>query len=139
MREINSIIIHCSDSEFGNAVVIDEWHKARGWDGIGYHFIIGNGKLCKFTDGNIEIGRPLIKIGAHVKGHNNTSIGICLIGRGKQDFTRKQLVMAKHLCLHLIELFNLSISDVIGHYELDKNKRCPVMDMNNFRKMLKIY
>ena len=37
------ITIHCSDSEWGNADVIDEWHKKRGWDGIGYHYVILNG------------------------------------------------------------------------------------------------
>ena len=43
MREIKKIIIHCSDSEFGDAALIDKWHKERGWTGIGYHYVILNG------------------------------------------------------------------------------------------------
>jgi hypothetical protein len=37
MRAIKQIIIHCSDSEFGNVIQIDRWHRERGWKGIGYH------------------------------------------------------------------------------------------------------
>ena len=43
VREIKKVIIHCSDSDFGTASVIDGWHKERGWDGIGYHYVITNG------------------------------------------------------------------------------------------------
>ena len=76
MRDVNKIIIHCSATQEGkeiSAATIDEWHKARGWRGIGYHYVIG-------LDGMIEYGRPITETGAHVKGHNKGSIGICYIG-----------------------------------------------------------
>ena len=44
MREISKIILHCSDSEWGSASVIDQWHKERGWTEIGYHYVITNGQ-----------------------------------------------------------------------------------------------
>lgn len=76
MRQINKIIIHCSATQEGkeiSAATIDKWHKKRGWRGIGYHYVIG-------LDGMIEYGRPITETGAHVKGHNKGSIGICYIG-----------------------------------------------------------
>ena len=76
MREINKIVVHCSATQEGkniSAATIDKWHKKRGWRGIGYHYVIG-------LDGLIELGRPVEQVGAHVKGHNKNSIGICYVG-----------------------------------------------------------
>jgi N-acetylmuramoyl-L-alanine amidase len=84
LSNIKKIIIHCSDSEFGDVKIIDQWHKARGWRGCGYHYVITNGVLTHGKpynndhDGLIQPGRPLRDIGAHCKGHNHDSIGICL-------------------------------------------------------------
>jgi len=53
---------------------IDRWHKGNGWSGgIGYHFVVDR-------QGDVCVGRPVEKVGAHVKGHNSNSIGICLVG-----------------------------------------------------------
>ena len=76
MREIDKIIVHCSATQEGkdiSAATIDAWHKKRGWSGIGYHYVVG-------LNGNIEYGRSVYSTGAHVKGHNTGSIGICYIG-----------------------------------------------------------
>lgn len=76
MRTINKIIVHCSATPEGrdiSANTIDSWHKKRGWSGIGYHYVVK-------IDGTIEYGRDITKTGAHVKGHNKGSIGICYIG-----------------------------------------------------------
>lgn len=76
MRVINHIVVHATATkehqEF-DAKDIDRWHKERGWSGIGYHYVV---KL----DGTIEKGRPVAKIGAHVKGHNHDSIGVVYVG-----------------------------------------------------------
>ena len=95
-------IIHCSASKFGNAVLIDSWHKQRGWSGIGYHAVILNGQITsklfnKHFDGLIESGRPFddnnlidpFEAGAHTLGHNST-IGFCLIGESGK-FTHNQI------------------------------------------------
>ena len=44
-----AIVIHCSDSSYGTVDIIDHWHKMRGWSGIGYHYVIGNGYTTKST------------------------------------------------------------------------------------------
>jgi len=76
VRKINKIIIHCSATKEGNnvtAATIGQWHKDRGWRGIGYHYVVA-------LDGTIEYGRSIYETGAHVKNHNEGSIGICYIG-----------------------------------------------------------
>lgn len=76
MREIDEIIIHCAATRPDqniSAADINKWHIMQGWQGIGYHFFI---KL----DGTVEPGRPIDQIGAHCKGHNSNSIGICYAG-----------------------------------------------------------
>ena len=52
---------------------IDRWHREKGWLGCGYHKVIRR-------DGTVEDGRPMNKAGAHVRGINRQSIGICLAG-----------------------------------------------------------
>ena len=76
MRQIKEIILHCSATAEGRDYTvadIDRWHKARGWRGIGYHYVI-------YRDGSVHPGRPVEQIGAHCTGHNANSIGICYIG-----------------------------------------------------------
>lgn len=98
LSDIRKIIIHCSDSEFGDAQLINDWHAARGFDCIGYHFVVTNGRITAddpydiFRDGVIEPGRPIHYDGAHCRGHNHDSIGICLIGR--HHFTARQILLA---------------------------------------------
>ena len=76
MRTITLIIIHCSavrPYQTSTAAQIDSWHRARGWNGIGYHYVI-------YRDGSVHPGRPVEQIGAHCTGHNANSIGVCYIG-----------------------------------------------------------
>ena len=146
MRKINKIIVHCSDSNWGNAAVIDEWHKARGWKCIGYHYVILNGKLLssdfnKEFDGTLEEGRPVERPGSHVKGMNADTIGICLIGIDK--FTPKQYKTLRQLLFYLCSSYNLERSDILGHCETPtgkaQGKTCPNIKMQNYRIRLKLY
>jgi len=76
MRKINKIILHCSatkEGQYFDVKDIDRWHKQNGWVGVGYHYVI-------LLDGTIQVGRFESKVGAHVKGLNANSIGICYIG-----------------------------------------------------------
>jgi len=145
MRRINQIVVHCSASNWGNAKVIDEWHKERGWSGIGYHFVIGNGypsynswrykKKQNNYDGLIEIGRPIDRMGAHAKGDNAHSIGVCLIGNKK--FNLKPLYVLLHtLCM----AYQIGPARVLGHYEvksgIEQGKTCPNFDMAPVREKL---
>lgn len=77
-REISEVVVHWSATYINQnigAEEIDQWHKARDFSGIGYHYVIRR-------DGSLQRGRPLNEIGAHAKtgGHNNFSVGICLVG-----------------------------------------------------------
>lgn len=76
MRKIDSIIVHCSATKAGwdfSAADIDRWHRECGFNGIGYHYIVR-------LDGKIEKGRDLLLAGAHCRGWNEGSVGICYIG-----------------------------------------------------------
>jgi N-acetylmuramoyl-L-alanine amidase len=76
MRKINLIIVHCSATPEGKDYTVEDitrWHKARGFNGIGYHYVV-------YRDGTIHGGRPVTEIGAHCEGHNANSIGVCYIG-----------------------------------------------------------
>ena len=136
MRKIDTLIVHCSDSEFGDAETIDGWHRARGWSGIGYHFVVLNGrrkargKFRPEDDGLIETGRPVETPGAHCRGHNKRSVGVCLIGR--RHFTAKQLLKALP---YIISVAGLTGEVAVkGHYEYDSGKTCPNIDMELIRR-----
>lgn len=76
MRKITEIILHCAATPEGKDYTvqqIDQWHRARGFNGIGYHFVI-------YRDGTVHPGRGLEKVGAHCTGHNANTIGVCYIG-----------------------------------------------------------
>lgn len=146
MKTVKHIIVHCSDSEWGCAAVIDEWHKARGWKGIGYHFVVGNGRpapdlFLNALIGAVEVGRRIDgdgfiepdEVGSHALGYNDTSIGVCLIG--KKDFAPEQMLTACLLVAQLMNRFGVKLENVLGHYETPKagGKTCPNFDMQNFR------
>lgn len=132
------VFVHCSDSPYGDAALIDEWHRARGWSGIGYHWVILNGhrKNSKdyslWDDGLVEAGRPERETGSHARGHNRRSIGICLIGR--TEFTGRQIDVLLYEIRKLKARFD--VTDVLGHYEVDSSKTCPNLDMNWLRSRL---
>lgn len=123
---MKTVVIHCSDTETGTAEAIHDYHiKHNGWDGIGYHYVIDR-------DGNIINGRPEYWTGAHVKGHNVGTLGICLIG--VNTFTIDQLNSLKDLIddIHI----RYEYIDIKGHYELDTKKTCPNIDMKKLRDFL---
>lgn len=129
MRTIDKIIIHCSATPEGREHTvedIDQWHKQRGWAGIGYHYVI-------YLDGSIHKGRPIEQQGAHTLGHNAHSIGICYIGGVAKDGrtpkdtrTYKQKESLVNLVNELEERF--PSATVHGHREF-ANKACPSFDV----------
>ena len=132
MRNIDKFIIHCSATrecdDSVNASVIDRWHKARGWKGCGYHFIV-------LIDGTIETGRMIDKVGAHVKGMNKSSIGICYIGGLERDGKTPKDTRTpeqKESLLLLIKTLNKIYPEATlhGHNEFS-NKACPSFDVQS--------
>lgn len=155
MSEFKRIVVHHSASEFGCANLINDWHVERGFRMIGYHFVIMNGypnsedfknnRKWSVLDGNVEIGRRLDQdaefekdeVGAHVGGMNTGSIGVCLIHNTNQEYSMKQLFKLNSLIYYLKNIYNISIDNVVGHYELDKKKpNCPSIDMVELRNKL---
>ena len=130
MNNPKIIVVHCSDSpnERGDtAKDVHAWHVSRGWSGIGYHAVVER-------SGFVENGRPWYWQGAHVKHHNRDTIGICLIGR--DQFTDAQLHSARVWIRSQMRRFGIDKAQVVGHYELDKAKTCPNIDMDWFRSTL---
>lgn len=129
---INRLVVHCSMSSFGTAEIIDQWHKERGWDKIGYHYVIGNGFKLKHgdydpnLDGKIETGRSLGQVGAHVKGFNRDSIGVCLVG--DRLFTARQTLQALPELIKKVENFLGRFLVIDLHSQLDDHKYCPGFD-----------
>jgi len=73
LKTVNYLVIHHTESHDAPATTVDQWHQAKGWLGIGYHYLIR-------TDGSIEQGRPENVVGAHALNYNSQAIGICLTG-----------------------------------------------------------
>ena len=128
MREINLIILHCSDTESDHQVdakTIDFWHKRRGWSGIGYHYVIT-------TSGEVQIGRALEQVGAHCKCYNQDSIGICYVGGRRNGFladtrTPAQKDAMEKLVLELLERFPKA--KLGAHYDFNPKKACPCFNV----------
>lgn len=157
MQKLKNIILHCSDSAFGNVQLIDTWHKLRGWSGIGYHLVITNGYPTKenvnkldylhFLDGAVETGRindfndwiEDNEKGAHALGYNQNSIGICFILKKREvGLSRKQLKSGIEVVQTLLIKNRLKPSSVLGHYEINSSKTCPDFDVSKFRQMLSL-
>lgn len=130
MRKITKIIVHCSDSPDSGSIDVEtirQWHKDKGWHDIGYHYVVTRA-------GQIQEGRPVDVKGAHVKGENMYSIGVCWVGRN--DITREAHTALCVLLLDLLEVYNLPVSQIMGHFELNPKKTCPNLNMDMLRELL---
>ena len=135
MRNIDTIIVHCSatpadwlaDYPLSDKISeIRRWHvEERGWADIGYHYVIDR-------DGSLGTGRSVDRVGAHTKGHNAHSIGVCLIGgfgsdandRFADHYTPKQEYALLDLISQLKAEFGIKI--VRGHNSFEGvTKACP--------------
>lgn len=141
------LVIHCSATRPTHDIGVSDitrWHIQRGFDTVGYHYVIRR-------NGELETGRPEMAVGAHVRGHNVNSIGICLAGgvdasnTPENNFTAEQIVTLKRLLVQLKERYPLA--RVLGHRDLspDKNgdgkitpnefiKACPSFDVGQWLK-----
>ncbi len=128
------IVIHHSDTPTGSAAKFDAAHKAKGWDELGYHFVIGNG--TETGDGQVEIGPrwPKQKWGAHDKTpdnrYNDFGIGICLVGNF--DATRPttaQMQSTAKLVAYLMKTYKITPANIVGHGDT-KATDCPGKNMS---------
>lgn len=132
MRHINKIIIHCSATPASMDVDItdiDRWHKERGFNSAGYHLFIKR-------NGDVQIGRLFNQVGAHAKGHNSYSIGVCYAGgvdeNGKPEDNRTE-AQKKALVSIVKTLQNKwKGAEVLGHCDLPNvSKACPSFDVGS--------
>lgn len=108
---------------------IKRWHvEERGWSDIGYHYVIE-------LDGTIKAGRPISVVGAHCRGENNKSIGICYVGgcdknmKPKDTRTKEQKKSLDALIYGLSVVLPIDVS-VHGHNEFNLGKACPSFDVS---------
>lgn len=129
MRPITHIVVHysatASDEDIG-VVEIDAMHRARGWKGGGYHYVIRR-------NGVVEKGRPDNEIGAHVENQNTGKLGICCVGGtepgkpelGVDNRTPEQISSQIELIRKLLK--EHPGAQVVGHRDLAPTQ-CPGFD-----------
>lgn len=128
------IIIHHSATDEGNSLSFDKAHLKRGWNGVGYHFVVNNGSKGK-DDGQIEVSPRWLKgePGSHCRAANMNSkaIGICLVGNFDKDTpTRKQMDALIYLVNKLRKYYNIPEEHILGHGQVQGARTdCPG---NNF-------
>ncbi len=123
-------MIHHSATATGSARSFDRAHRDKGWDELGYHFVIGNGTGS--GDGVIEVGSRWNsqKHGAHCKTPDNYfnehGIGVCLVG----DFTRtrptpRQMESLRRLVAFLSDQCGIPVGRVTTHGAVTRKTKCP--------------
>ena len=136
MRPVNKIIVHCTATPEGRAHTVkdvDTWHRQRGFNGIGYHYLIG-------INGEVWEGRPIEKAGAHTEGYNAASIGIAYVGGMDKEMKNPKDTrtpaqkdsLAKLLKELVIKYPN---AEIYGHRDFAK-KACPSFDARNEYKII---
>ena len=140
MRIINKIIVHCSDTYARMDIGVQEihrWHKDRGWAAIGYNDVIGR-------DGTLEPGRDLDQdgntdeeVGAHARGFNANSIGVCMIGgKGEDGKPEANFTQAQYRTLYeylLKKKADYPNAEIVGHRDLPGvTKACPCFNVKAF-------
>lgn len=133
--KVQEIILHCSATREGQFIStndIDRWHRQRGFNKIGYHYVI-------YLDGSIHKGREDNENGAHCTGHNSKAIGVCYIGGCDKDLkpkdtrTEAQKEATYELINILMTQYHLTLSDVHCHNEYVV-KACPSHSIEQFRR-----
>ena len=150
MRKIDTIIIHCTATREGqdvHASDVDKWHKERGFQMIGYNYLID-------LDGTVETGRPMTMSGAHTKGWNSRSVGVCYVGgldkqgNPKDTRTPAQKKALNELVYKLLDKYP-DVTKIIGHRDTSPDlngdgkitpnewiKACPCFDVQSEFPML---
>ena len=129
LKEVKYLVVHCTATQLSQRVSVenlDNWHKAQGWNGIGYHWYIDR-------DGRIFPGRSESVQGAHVLDYNDCSIGICYEGgidpQGQPADTRT--AAQKAALLFVLRELKKSYPQAIicGHRDFPNvHKSCPCFD-----------
>jgi N-acetylmuramoyl-L-alanine amidase len=116
------VIIHHSLSKDVSALVITKWHRLRKFTTIGYHGVI-------HFDGTFERGRDIAMVGAHKKGSNHDSIGVCVMG----DFSKHHPTISQYTALaEYIRSLRVVYGDISIEFHRDETEGhpCPGVNFN---------
>lgn len=131
-KTTDMIVIHCSATPPTMNVDVKDirrWHINNGWADVGYHFVIKR-------DGEIQNGRDINEVGAHVAGHNSHTVGVCLVGgtdaRGRAEcsFTDAQWASLRQV-IHKINGIYGELR-LRGHHDLFRGKDCPSFNVQTY-------
>jgi len=136
MRNLNMIVVHCSATPPKMDIGVKEirsWHvKGNGWRDVGYHIVVRR-------DGTIEFGRPISQAGAHARGYNSNSIGVCWVGGVNDDMDPEnnmtEIQEQELWCVidNLINVYDIPRENVVGHRDLPEvTKACPSFDVKEW-------
>lgn len=125
MRDITLVVIHHSASPRSiKATTVKQWHKDRGFADVGYHGLIEESGLY-------IPGRSIDKMGAHAKGANRNSLGLCIIGdntKEPQSWNTDQLITAEVIIEAWLMMFPKA--KMAGHRDVGSTKTlCPGLDI----------
>lgn len=148
LRPWNAIVIHHSATRKGSVAGIDSAHRQRGWDGIGYHFVIGNGNGMRLGTVEPTWRWRAQREGAHAGGgaqgrpYNQAGIGICCVGQFDED--TPDAWQEERLADLIAELIRhvptLSSARIIGHGDVPgKDTNCPgkYLDVDRIRRLVR--
>lgn len=144
MNDIEYIVWHCSATKRGKRLTFEDcrdMHAAKGWNDIGYHVYVE-------IDGSVKFGRSFKTPGAHARGFNHESIGICYEGgldeKGKPLDTRTPQQKQAMLTLRMLMGFMFPKAEHVGHRDLSPDlngdgiiqenewmKQCPCFDVKS--------
>lgn len=136
MRTLDKIVIHCSATPPTMDIGVKEirsWHvNERKWRDVGYHIVVRR-------NGEVELGRPLEMQGAHARGYNKTSIGVCWVGGVDKDMnpennmTREQESELWCTVQNFMLTYGIEKAQVVGHRDLPGvTKACPSFDVKEW-------
>ena len=134
---VRFLVVHCSATRCDTDYTVEQMlrdHKARGFRTIGYHFYIRR-------DGSVTQHRQLLEVGAHARGYNRCSIGICYEGGldkyGNTADTRT--AVQKERLLEILGKLHRLFPDalVVGHCDLPGvRKACPCFSCYEYHRNL---
>jgi N-acetylmuramoyl-L-alanine amidase len=120
--KLDTLVVHHSASRRSATLEdIRDWHLDRGWSDVGYHYVIEE-------SGERRLGRPLGRIGAHCRGHNSYTVGVCVTGDNTQPgeaWNEAQIESLKELAGEY--------TIVHGHRDLAATE-CPGVDIKDLLK-----
>ncbi len=148
MRPWRYVVLHHSGQASGDTAGIDRNHLLeRGWDGIGYHFVIGNGRPMPL--GRIDatwrwrtqVGGAHAGTGAKAQPYDEEGIGICVVGDYRQAAPDAAIEarLADLCALLVVQIPTLSVNRIIAHREVPgKQTDCPGrLDLQRLRYLVR--